>query len=176
MEKTKDLTAIDAHTLKDLLDRESVCLIDVREAGEYAGAHILGAIDLPLSQLKNRNFQLPSDRQLVLYCRSGHRSAQAAQILAAEGYTDLYHLEGGVGAWQSAGYQTQSIANAPISLFRQVQIVAGALVVLGTVLGAMVSPLWLILSGFVGSGLVFAGISDTCAMGMLLAKLPYNRS
>jgi rhodanese-related sulfurtransferase len=176
MDKTKDLTAIDAHTLKDWIDRESVCLIDVREAGEYAGAHILGAIELPLSQLKAGSFKLPSDRRLALYCRSGHRSQQAAQILATKGYTDLYHLEGGIGAWQSAGYQTQSIANAPISLFRQIQIVAGSLVVLGTILGAMVSPLWLLLSGFVGSGLVFAGISNTCAMGMLLAKLPYNRS
>ncbi len=176
MEKTKDLTAIDAHTLKDWIDRERVCLIDVREAGEYAGAHILGAIGLPLSQLKVGNHQLPIDRRLVLYCRSGNRSHQAAQILATQGYTELYHLEGGIGAWQSAGYQTQSIANAPISLFRQIQIVAGSLVVLGTILGAMVSPLWLLLSGFVGSGLVFAGISNTCAMGMLLAKLPYNRS
>ncbi|MEN9247837.1 MAG: DUF2892 domain-containing protein, partial [Gloeomargarita sp. GMQP_bins_69] len=63
----------------------------------------------------------------------------------------------------------------PISLFRQVQIVAGSLVLLGTILGATVSPWFLLLSGFVGAGLVFAGVTNTCALGMLLAKLPYNQ-
>jgi rhodanese-related sulfurtransferase len=78
-------------------------------------------------------------------------------------------------AWKRAGYPVVRDPKAPISLFRQVQIVAGSLVLLGTVLGATVSPWFLLLSGLVGAGLVFAGVTNTCAMGMLLAQLPYNR-
>ncbi len=77
--------------------------------------------------------------------------------------------------WKQAGYEIEVNKNAPISIMRQVQIVAGTLVFTGTILGAFVSPWFLILSGFVGAGLTFAGISGTCAMGMLLAKLPYNQ-
>jgi hypothetical protein len=87
----------------------------------------------------------------------------------------VIQLRGGIPSWKNAGYGIEKSQNAPISLFRQVQIVAGSLVVVGTVLGALVSPVFLLLSGFVGAGLVFAGITNTCAMGMLLAKLPYNQ-
>ena len=91
------------------------------------------------------------------------------------GFNSVMHLRGGIPSWKNAGYPIEKSHNAPISLFRQVQIVAGSLVVLGTILGVFVSPGFLLLSGFVGAGLVFAGITNTCAMGMLLAKLPYNQ-
>lgn len=78
-------------------------------------------------------------------------------------------------SWKDAGFKTQVVRNAPISLFRQVQIVAGSLVLLGTGLGVFVSPGFFLLSGFVGGGLVFAGVTNTCAMGTLLTKLPYNQ-
>lgn len=87
----------------------------------------------------------------------------------------MAHLHGGIPAWKNAGYAVEKNQNAPISLFRQVQIVAGSLVFLGTILGVLVSPNFLILSGFVGAGLVFSGVTNTCAMGLLLAKLPYNQ-
>jgi hypothetical protein len=87
----------------------------------------------------------------------------------------VVHLHGGIATWKNAGYAVEKNQNVPISLFRQVQIVAGSLVVLGTVLGVLVSPNFLLLSGFVGAGLVFAGVTSTCAMGLLLAKLPYNQ-
>jgi rhodanese-related sulfurtransferase len=102
-------------------------------------------------------------------------SAQAAQKMFAAGFTKVFHLQGGLPTWKAAGYPTKVNKNAPISMFRQVQIVAGSLVFLGTILGAFVSPWFLILSGFVGAGLVFAGVTNTCAMAILLAKLPYNQ-
>lgn len=169
------LLEFDAHTLKNLIERGEVCLIDVREPGEYASDRIPGAKLVPLSSFNPNSIAFDPNQTLVLYCNSGSRSTVAAQKLIAAGFSQVAQLKNGLNTWKSAGYTTEKDQNAPISLFRQVQIVAGSLVVLGTVLGAFISPWFLILSGFVGSGLVFAGISNTCALAMLLAKLPYNQ-
>lgn len=169
------LQTIDAHTLKKLLDRQAVTLIDVRESGEYAGEHIPGATLFSLSRFDPRKIPQNNDTKIVLYCRSGNRSTMAAQKLLDAGFPTVTHLESGLSAWKEAGYPTKINRNAPISLMRQVQIVAGSLVLIGTLLGVFVSPGFLILSGFVGAGLMFAGITDTCMLGMLLAKLPYNQ-
>jgi rhodanese-related sulfurtransferase len=169
------LKTIEPADLKVLLDQQAVNLVDVREPSEHAGEKILGSILMPLSRFDPNHVPFDGNKHTVLYCRTGNRSAQAAQKLFAAGINEIAHLEGGLSAWVQAGYPTQVNKNAPISLMRQVQIVAGSLVVIGTVLGAFVSPWFLILSGFVGSGLVFAGITDTCALGMLLAKMPWNQ-
>ncbi len=166
--------SLNAATVSSLLTLEPITLIDVREPVEFAESHITGAINLPLSRLQPEQLPQQPDRKIILYCRSGQRSHQASQRLAALNLP-LYELQGGLMAWAAAGYPLEKNPQTPISLFRQVQIVAGSLVVVGTVLGAFVSPWFLILSGFVGSGLVFAGVSNTCALGMLLAKLPYNQ-
>ncbi len=169
------LKTIDPASLRKLLDQQAVNLVDVREPSEHAGERIPGSILLPLSKFDPGHVPFDANKLTVLYCRTGNRSAQAAQQLFAAGIDEVAHLEGGMSAWVQAGYPTQVNKNAPISLMRQVQIVAGSLVVIGTVFGAFVSPWFLILSGFVGSGLVFAGITDTCALGMLLAKMPWNQ-
>ncbi len=169
------LPTVDAHTLKQKIDQQTITLIDVREPGEYAEAHIAGAASMPLSQLDPNQIVPKGNTQLVLYCQSGRRSASAAQKLLAAGLAPVTQLEGGMATWQQAGYPTVGQQDAPISLMRQVQIVAGALVFTGTLLGAFVSPWFLLLSGFVGAGLMFAGLSNTCMMGMLLAQLPYNQ-
>ncbi len=173
--QTNQLKSVDAKTLKEWLDRNDVLLVDVREPAEHAGEKIPGSILVSLSKFDPA--RIPSDRnkKLVLYCRSGNRSNQAAQKLFAAGFTDVTHLSCGIGDWKEHGLPTEVNKNAPISLMRQVQIVAGTLVFTGTLLGAFVSPAFLFLSGFVGAGLMFAGITDTCAMAMLLAKLPYNQ-
>lgn len=175
---TERLQEINAPTLKNWLDEGRVCLIDVREPGEYAGERISSAKLLSLSQFNPEEINSLRDRQdklVVLYCQSGNRSKQAAQQLLNTGCESVIHLQGGLMGWKQCGYQTEINKNAPISIMRQVQIVAGTLVFTGTVLGAFVSPWFLILSGFVGAGLTFAGVSGTCAMGVLLAKLPYNQ-
>lgn len=168
------IQTIDPTALDRLLSNQQAILFDVREAGEHAAERIAGSVSLPLSTLDPVAIDLQPDRLLVLYCQSGRRSAQAARKLV-EGGMEVIHLEGGLNAWKAAAYPTQIDEQAPISLFRQVQIVAGSLVAVGTICGVLVSPWFLLLSGFVGCGLVYAGISDTCAMGMLLAKLPYNQ-
>jgi rhodanese-related sulfurtransferase len=159
------LQLIDALTVKNLTEKQQVHLIDVREPSEYAAEHIPGAQLLPLSQFQPEQVPFQPHTKVVLYCQSGNRSHQAAQIL----------VNAGITAWKQSNYATKINKNAPISLMRQVQIVAGSLVLTGTILGAFISPWFLILTGFVGAGLVFAGVTNTCAMARLLAKLPYNQ-
>jgi rhodanese-related sulfurtransferase len=171
----KALPTIDSNTLKSWLDKDLVTLVDVREVSEYAGEHLPMAVLVPLSKFEPEKIPLQEDKTLVLYCRTGNRSAQAAQKLLAIGFPGVTHLGGGIEDWKKRGLPTIVNANAPLSLMRQVQIVTGLLVITGTLLGAFVSPWFLILSGFVGGGLLFAGIADTCALAMLLAKLPFNQ-
>jgi rhodanese-related sulfurtransferase len=169
------LKTIDPSSLYTLLVQQAVTLVDVRESSEHSSEKISGSILMPLSKFNPNHVPVDGNKTTVLYCQTGNRSAQAAQKLFAAGIDEVIHLQGGLVAWKQAGYPTEVNKNAPISLMRQVQIVAGSLVVIGTVLGAFVSPWLLLLSSFVGSGLVFSGITNTCALGMLLAKLPYNR-
>lgn len=175
MTTTRQLKEINAVTLKKWLRQDTALLIDVREPGEFFAEHISGAKLISLSRFEPQVLPQDNSKKIVLQCQSGTRSAQAAQKMFDAGFNEVFHLRGGLPTWKAAGYPTKVNKKAPISMFRQVQIVAGSLVFLGTVLGAFVSPWYLILSGFVGAGLIFAGISNTCAMAMLLAKLPYNK-
>ena len=172
---TSLLTEIEAIALKEKLDLQQVILVDVRESGEYATEHIVGSISIPLSTFDQNLIENTGDKPLVICCQSGMRSSRASQKLLENGYDHVMQLKGGLLSWKAAGLKTQVNRHAPISLFRQVQIVAGSLVAIGTGLGIVVSPWFLLLSGFVGCGLVFAGVTNTCAMGMLLMKLPYNQ-
>jgi rhodanese-related sulfurtransferase len=170
-----NLPTIDASTVHDWMAAGEALLIDVREPAEHAGEHIPGAQLIPLSGFDPARVPQERGKKVILHCLSGNRSNQAAQKLAASGRAEIWQLQGGIEAWKAAGYPTQKSARAPLSLQRQVQMVAGSLVLAGTLLGAFVSPWFLILSGFVGAGLTFAGITNTCGMAMLLAKLPYNQ-
>jgi rhodanese-related sulfurtransferase len=169
------LQEVEAQTLKQWLAQQEVVLIDVREPAEYVREHIPGAKLLPLSTFKPEQISQEQHQKFVLCCQSSNRSAQAAHKLLSAGFAEVIHLKGGLSAWKAAEYPTEVKKNAPISLMRQVQIVAGSLVLLGIVLSVFVSPCFLLLSGFVGAGLIFAGITNTCAMAVLLAKLPYNQ-
>ncbi len=167
------LEVVNPQTLNLWLAENTINLIDVRESGEYKGEHIKGALSIPLSQFDST--KIPTDKNFVLYCQSSTRSAQAAQKLFQEDFKKVTHLEGGLNLWKQANLPTIIDKTAPISIMRQVQIVTGSLVLLGTILGALVSPFFLILSGFIGAGLLFAGVSNTCMLALLLAKLPYNQ-
>ncbi|MDB9524661.1 rhodanese-like domain-containing protein [Oscillatoria sp. CS-180] len=167
---------IAAPMLKRWLEQKSVLLIDVREPVEYANEHIPGAVSRPLSKLDPSQINPQPGQRLVVYCQSGKRSARAGTQLRSAGTINVMELQCGLSAWKAEAYPLEKSRNAPISLFRQVQITVGLLVLLGTILGATVLPWGLLLSGFMGTGLVFAGVTNTCVLGMLLAQLPYNRS
>jgi rhodanese-related sulfurtransferase len=172
---TKTIHTIDALTLEKLLRKGDVTLIDVRELDEYRSERIEGSKLFPLSTFDLEKLPLEGNKPFVLTCRSANRSGQAAQRLLAAGYTEVTHLQGGLNAWKEAGLPIKKQSNAPISLMRQVHIVAGSLVVAGILLGFLVAPGFFVLSGIVGCGLLFSGISDNCMMANLLAKLPYNQ-
>ena len=172
---TKTMQEVEVTTLKVWMERGEAILIDVREPPEYATEHISGARLLPLSTFDPAQVPQEAGKKVVLHCVMGMRSAQAGQKLLDAGYPTVYNFRGGVQAWKEAGYATAQSQRTPLSLPRQVQIVSGSLVLLGTVLGAAVSPWFLLLSGVVGAGLVYAGVSGTCGMATLLAQLPYNQ-
>ncbi len=169
------ISTIDAQTLKTLIDRDLVTLVDVREPAEFSGDRIQGSTLAPLSTFNPDKVVAELGKELVVMCQPGNRSGQAARALVAAGHPQVTHLEGGLNAWKQSGLSTLTRKDAPISIMRQVQIVAGSLMMVGTVLGASVSPWFLLLSGFVGAGLMFSGLSGTCMMATLLAKLPYNQ-
>ncbi len=160
-----------------LLREDSATLVDVREADEHARESIPGARNLPLSRLEAAELALTKGRPILFHCRSGARTAGNAGRLAAKaGFCEAYVVEGGIDAWKRAGLPVAQDRGQPLELMRQVQIAAGSLVVLGAVLGATVSPWFHALSGFVGAGLVFAGVSGTCGLASLLRLMPWNRA
>jgi len=148
-------------------------LIDVRTPAEFQEVHVRGARNVPLDRLNAAEFQGRTEK-LYVVCQRGSRSVKACEQLAAGGVTNLVNVEGGTLGCVSAGLPVNR-GKKTISLERQVRIAAGTLVILGTALGALVHPYWLGLSGFVGAGLVFAGITDTCGMAMILARMPWNQ-
>jgi len=149
-------------------------LLDVREYPEFAAGHLKGARLIPLAEIERRAGELPKDQPMVCMCRSGRRSAEAASTLARLGFTNVSQLAGGVMAWEQAGLPVEKEAHAPWALERQVRLVAGLLILLGLAL-SHIWPAAIVLAWFVPLGLVFAALTDSCMMGMLLAKLPWNR-
>jgi rhodanese-related sulfurtransferase len=160
---------------KRLLDMGAV-LVDIREADEHAREKIPGARHLPLSRLDETDFALPPGKPVLFHCRSGARTlANAGRLAAKAGTCDAYIVEGGLDAWKKAGLPVTVDARQPLEIMRQVQITAGALVLLGVALGLWLNPAFFGLSAFVGAGLAFAGISGWCGMAKLLAVMPWNR-
>ena len=156
--------------------RPETRLLDVRTPGEFDAEHIAGAYNVPLDTLAEHGPEIRARvaDPVVLVCRSGQRARRAEEALKGAGMANLHVLDGGIAAWRMAGRPV--VTGAPrMSLERQVRIAAGALAALGGFLALLVHPYFAALSAFVGSGLVFAGVTDTCMMGMLLARLPYNR-
>jgi rhodanese-related sulfurtransferase len=148
--------------------------IDVRSASEYATGHLPGAINIPLEQIELRVGDLAENEPIVLICQRGARAQMAASRLAPRG-REIVVLEGGTQAWIDAGYPVVASVEARWSLERQVRLGAGILVVLGVTLAVLVNLRWIYLAGFIGLGLSFAGLTDICPMGLMLARLPWNR-
>ncbi|WP_372617210.1 rhodanese family protein [Falsiroseomonas sp.] len=159
-----------------LLHEEGATLVDVREPDEHARARIPGARNLPLSRLEEAELAVHEGKPVLFHCRSGARTTgNAARLAAKAGGCEAYVVEGGLEAWKRAGLPVAEDRRQPLELMRQVQIAAGTMVVLGVLLGATVSPWFHALAGFVGAGLVFAGVSGTCGLARLLRLMPWNR-
>ncbi|MGQ3670952.1 rhodanese-like domain-containing protein [Xanthobacter sp. TB0136] len=172
-------TLITIETLRERIAQGPLTLLDVRTPAEFAEVHIPEARSAPLDSLNpdalERAGQVRRTEPLYLICRTQNRSKLAATAFEKSGYTDVIVVEGGTSGWDSAGYPVVRGTVKVIALERQVRIAAGSLVLLGVLLAWLVNPLFILLSAFVGAGLVFAGITDTCGLGLLLARAPWNR-
>jgi len=161
------------------LNGESLRFVDVRSPAEFEAVHATGAKLYPLDALDPKRVvaELGISAQVpaVLLCAGGNRARKAAEKFHAEGIPHCLVVEGGTKAWEAAGLPVARGKGA-ISIERQVRIGAGTMVLLGVLLGSWLDPLWFFLSGFVGAGLIFAGVTDWCGMGLLLAKMPWNQA
>jgi rhodanese-related sulfurtransferase len=159
-------------------DGQTIAIIDVRTPAEYRALHAVDAQNLPLGELNPAALVQArggsTTEPLYMICQSGGRSRQACELFLKAGYSNVVSIDGGTLAWEAAGLP---VVRGPktISLERQTRIAAGSLVCLGAALSWWVHPAFIALSALVGAGLVFAGITDTCGMGMLLARMPWNR-
>jgi rhodanese-related sulfurtransferase len=157
---------------------QTIELIDVRTPVEFREIHVDQARNVPLDSLDPREIMSArngaASQPVYVICRSGNRGRQACAKFTAAGFTNVINVEGGTLAWEQAGLPVVRGKKA-ISLERQVRIAAGSLVLLGLLLGWLVHPIFFGLAAFVGAGLVFAGVTDTCGMGMLLARMPWNQ-
>ncbi|MCZ4511590.1 rhodanese-like domain-containing protein [Streptomyces sp. ActVer] len=176
MTTSADKPRLDPATLRDLTQEgQGPRLLDVRKPGEFRTAHIPGSYNVPLDTLREHRAELRHhlDEDVILICRSGARAAQAEQALAEAGLPNLRVLDGGVTAWETA---SGPLTRGPErwDLERQVRLIAGTLVLVTGVAGLFLPGLHLIGTA-VGAGLTVAALTNTCAMGMLLSKLPYNR-
>ncbi|GAA1928967.1 rhodanese-like domain-containing protein [Streptantibioticus ferralitis] len=173
---TRTPARLDVAALRELTkDGSGPRLLDVRTPGEFHTVHIPGAYNVPLDTLREHRAELRHhlDEDTVLICRSGARAAQAEQALADAGLPNLRVLDGGMVAWEATGGPVTR-GSARWELERQVRLIAGSIVLVSGLIGLAVPGVGLVATA-VGAGLTFAAVTNTCAMGMLLAKLPYNR-
>lgn len=179
------MTATDAPTIATTTIRPSelrrlreqdpdVRILDVRTGAEFESVHIPGSFNVPLDVLGRHVRRLADvDRPVILVCQTGARATSAREQLDAAGKSDLRVLEGGMGAWTVAGGDVVE-GEEKWALERQVRGVAGS-IVLGSILAGLKLPKLRFLAAGVGFGLVFSAVTNTCTMGVLLGKLPYNR-
>jgi len=149
-------------------------LVDVRSSSEFASGHIPGAINIPMEEIEARLDDLDVNLPIVLICQSGKRARMSSSLLEPC-QRQITVLEGGTQAWIRAGFPVVASVRTRWSLERQVRLGAGLLVLAGVILALTANPLWVFLCGFVGLGLTFAGLTDICAMGIILGKMPWNR-
>jgi rhodanese-related sulfurtransferase len=156
---------------------DSIAIIDVRTPIEFREVHVPHAINLPLDKVSSDAVkQLADSTPVYVICKSGMRAAKACECLADDPLVHVELVEGGTEGWISAGLDVVRGEKAVMSLERQVRLTAGLLVFTGTVLGYFVHPGGFLLAGGVGAGLFFAAVTDTCAMGLMLARMPWNQA
>lgn len=174
-----EMQSISVEQLGKMAASQTIDLIDVRTPMEFQTVHASCAVSVPLDTISPEKVMAArttaSDQPVYFICKMGGRSAKAIQQIVDAGHTNVVNVEGGTDAWVAAGLPTVR-GKKSVSLERQVRIAAGFLVFVGAALGFAVNKNFIGISAFVGAGLMFAGITDTCAMGMMIAKMPWNKT
>ena len=158
---------------KLLLDNGAL-LVDIRDTAEHARERIAQARNVPLSKLCDSKLGM-AGTTIIYHCKSGNRTRMNAALLAEATEAEAFILDGGIEAWKKAGLPVAFDTKRPIEIMRQVQIAAGGMALAGAILGFIVHPGFYAISGAVGAGLLFAGLSGSCAMASLLRLMPWNR-
>jgi len=161
--------------VRERIERNEAILIDVREPMEHARQRIDGAWLVPLGRLGSDTIGDTGGRLIILHCQSGRRAGEGAQRLLESCGMQAAQLEGGIEGWKQAGLPVVENRKAPLPIMRQVQMIAGSLVLIGSLLGFFVSAWFFTLSAFVGGGLLLAGATGWCGMAKLLGRMPWNR-
>lgn len=164
--------------LKQWLESNEAVLVDVREPSEYNSEYIAEARNLPLSKVTIDEAHLPEHhhKKLVIHCKSGGRSLLACEKLKNDGAPyDIWNLEGGILAWKKANLPTHGSGKKVIPVMQQVQIVLGILVLIGTLCGLFLHPLWFAFPIIISLGLINAGCTGWCGMAKLISKFPWNK-
>ncbi|MEY4485297.1 MAG: hypothetical protein RL693_2749 [Verrucomicrobiota bacterium] len=161
--------------LRSLLASGQCQLVDVREPVEYQEEHLPEAKLLPLGELELKQHELNKSTPIVVMCRSGKRGQTAQTKLQQLGFSHVSNLEGGIMGWKKAGFPVKASSRKMLPLMQQVQLVIGLGALTGVVLSLTVHPLLVLISGFFGAGLVFAGSTGWCGLAILLSKMPWNR-
>jgi len=165
------------HEINELLDGGGECqVIDVREFSEFNSERIAAAQFMPLSNFEKHAEEIDHAKPVYLMCRSGNRAKTAAEKLASKGFTDIHVIQGGMVAWSEAALPLIQGSSKVWSLERQVRFTAGLIVLIGVILGFLVNQYLFLISGVIGTGLVFSSVTDTCGMGMILARMPWNKA
>lgn len=170
------MSSLDVASARHLIaNNPDTLVVDVRTPAEFGTAHIPAAVNLPLDQVDThlRRIVADADGRMILVCQGGSRAKRCQRMLAAAGLADTTVLDGGMNAWAAAGAPiARGVPQWPLE--RQVRLVAGGIVLL-----SVVASLWWLparfLAGLIGGGLALAAVTDTCVLGMLLARLPHNR-
>jgi len=161
----------DLHALRE--EGRDVLVLDVRSALEFEGERIEGAVNIPLESLDARLDEIPDAADVVVVCRTGVRATIAADTLARGGRRPRV-LAGGVLGWRRAKLPLRE-GKKRLPVDRQVQLIAGSMILTGVALGTLVNPWFLVIPGFFGAGLSFAGATGTCGLAHVLLKMPWNR-
>jgi len=175
---TTDSSTVTPKKAREIAEKNTAALLlDVRTPSEFAARRAVGARNIPLDTIPATiaSGKLPKDVTICVLCEKGGRAAIAADHLLKAGHLDVHVITGGTEAWASEGLPLEGTGRKSISIERQVRIGAGILVLAGIILGFLIHPAFFGLSAFIGAGLVFAGITDWCGMGLLLARAPWNR-
>jgi rhodanese-related sulfurtransferase len=168
-----DIATISPEAVQALRAKGPVSLVDVRTPAEYREVHVEGATLLPLDRFDPS--AVCCSGPVYVICEAGPRAVEAASRLKAAGREEVAVVDGGMKRWTDAGLPVVRGRKA-VSLLRQVRILAGSLVLVGVGLGWFVHPGFYGLSAFIGAGLVFSGITDTCGMAWMLGRMPWNTS
>ena len=161
--------------LKEVLEEGNGTLVDVREFAEFAGERVPDARLMPLGDLEKRHLELDHEKPIYVMCRTGRRSLEAQKKLRALGFKNVINVVGGMEAWKKEELPVHKDEKAPWAIERQVRFTAGLFMLTGIALAVLVHPYLIAISAFVGAGLVFSAATDSCAMGMVLMKMPWNR-